>query len=334
MNLTLSDLVNQLKIGAKQTYENMTVFCLLSASEAGVDFITLDDALTNHSLVISEVSEGGSVPQLKVTNPSDKNVLLLDGEEVVGAKQNRVLNATIMIAPKSETIIPVSCVESGRWHYRSKKFESQSRTMSAALRKSKSDSVTRNLEDGRDFMSNQGLVWREIERKYQRMSVDPSPTMAMSDLYETVKVSSEQYLKKFFPVISQIGMIVLIDQEIAGVEILNHFDSFSRNHNKLVNSYVLDAIETNGERFNPGLRSLRFRAGKFLEAASNAEIMHRPSVGLGTDMRLKSKKLTGAGLEYEKQILQLSIFPSMNGDAPANVTPLRRASARRRSTEQ
>jgi hypothetical protein len=37
-----------------------------------------------------------------------------------------------------------------------------------------------NLHKGREFRSNQGVVWDEIEKKYDRMSARPSPTMARS----------------------------------------------------------------------------------------------------------------------------------------------------------
>ena len=62
-----------------------------------------------------EVSRGGSVPELKVVNKSDRMLLILDGEELVGAKQNRIVNTTILIAGNTATVIPVSCVEQGRW---------------------------------------------------------------------------------------------------------------------------------------------------------------------------------------------------------------------------
>ena len=143
--------MSQIKVGAKQSHKNMTLYCLLSAHEAPVDFLTLDEALEREALVITEVNEGGSVAELKVANRSDQKVLLLDGEELVGAKQNRVLNVTILIAPQSETVIPVSCVEQGRWSYRSRQFGSESRAMSAKLKRRKSETVAMNLRQGLNF---------------------------------------------------------------------------------------------------------------------------------------------------------------------------------------
>jgi ARG and Rhodanese-Phosphatase-superfamily-associated Protein domain len=35
-------------------------------------------------------------------------VLILDGEELVGAKQNRIVNVTILVVTQSEIVIPVS----------------------------------------------------------------------------------------------------------------------------------------------------------------------------------------------------------------------------------
>jgi len=69
---------------------------------------------------ITEVSDEGQVPELKIVAKGDKAVLLVDGEELVGAKQNRVLNLTILVPAPSTTTIPVSCVESGRWAPRSR----------------------------------------------------------------------------------------------------------------------------------------------------------------------------------------------------------------------
>ena len=88
------------------------------APEGGVDYLLSDEAIAAGSVTVEEVSEGGSVPDLLVTNPGDSRVLFLEGEELRGAKQNRVLNTSVLVAAHSKTTIPVSCVEQGRWRYR------------------------------------------------------------------------------------------------------------------------------------------------------------------------------------------------------------------------
>jgi hypothetical protein len=65
-------------------------------------------------------------------------VLLLDGEELAGAKQNRVLNTTILLQENSETIIPVSCTEQGRWAYATMEFSESGNIMNRSVRSKKS----------------------------------------------------------------------------------------------------------------------------------------------------------------------------------------------------
>ena len=62
-----------------------------------------------------EVSEEGEVPNLLFENLGSRKVLLVDGDELVGAKQNRIVNVTIWLTPKQKTHIPVTCLEAGRW---------------------------------------------------------------------------------------------------------------------------------------------------------------------------------------------------------------------------
>lgn len=215
MENTLAAYLADIKIGPEQQYKNMAVFSLLANQDAAIEFITLDEAITQGALVITEISESGRVPELKVANNSRQKILLLDDEELVGAKQNRVLNVTILLAPNSETMIPVSCIEQGRWSYASKEFSSANRTMSADLRKKKTQSVHNRVRETGSFASDQGEIWEEINLKFERSHVPPSPTMALSDLFEAKRETSEDYLKNFFPVEKQLGMAVFIDGNIA-----------------------------------------------------------------------------------------------------------------------
>ena len=61
----------------------------------------LDEALQKDYIEIQETSESGSVPELKVLNKCGRKILLLDGEELLGAKQNRILNLSVMVPAKT-----------------------------------------------------------------------------------------------------------------------------------------------------------------------------------------------------------------------------------------
>ncbi|MBC8461243.1 MAG: hypothetical protein H8D67_24940, partial [Deltaproteobacteria bacterium] len=102
--------LEQAKIGRKQTYKNLAIFPILSTYCLDLDYLLLDEALTKDFIEVVEVDKEGAVPELKVINKSPQMVLILDGEEVVGAKQNRIVNTTILIQGNSTIVIPVSCV--------------------------------------------------------------------------------------------------------------------------------------------------------------------------------------------------------------------------------
>jgi ARG/rhodanese/phosphatase superfamily protein len=102
----------------------LRVVPLLGDDDPACEYVTLDEALAAGAITITEVSEEGRIPDLRVRNTGSKPVLIIDGEELVGAKQNRVLNLTVLIGAYTETTIPVSCVEAGRWRHLSRHFVS------------------------------------------------------------------------------------------------------------------------------------------------------------------------------------------------------------------
>ena len=65
-------------------------------------------------LKISELANP-SVQELKVHNPTDKPILVVEGEHFLGGKQNRGVNVSILVPSLSELGIPVFCLERGRW---------------------------------------------------------------------------------------------------------------------------------------------------------------------------------------------------------------------------
>ena len=135
MEKIIGDYLSSIELGDVQQHKNMAVFPLFTSLNHGPEYLTLKEALALGVLVITEISEGGSVPNLKAINKGDLPILLLDGEELAGAKQNRVLNTTILLKEHSETVIPVSCTEQGRWSYRSAEFADSDVIMAQKLLK-------------------------------------------------------------------------------------------------------------------------------------------------------------------------------------------------------
>src|SRR5439155_5689375 len=147
------------EVGPWTTFRNLRVLRLLPAGDRDAAYLTLDEALAQHSVHVVEVNEGGHVPELKLVNEGELAVLLLDGEELLGAKQNRVINLTILAPAHQTRVIPVSCVESGRWHHMSRGFVAAPRAQFAEGRSAKMRHVTSTLMASGSRPSYQYEFW-------------------------------------------------------------------------------------------------------------------------------------------------------------------------------
>jgi hypothetical protein len=268
------------------------------------------------------------VPELKLVNKSAAKVLVVDGEELMGAKQNRIVNASFLIAFLSEIVIPVSCVEQGRWSYRSAKFSSGEKIMPPSLKREYQKNVACSLERGAGYRSDQGMIWNEIEEKARRMKVKSS-TGAMADLFEDQKGKLDDYLKAFHLMDNQVGALFAINGGIVGLESFGHWQTFSKFFKKLIQSYALDALdwlEEGKEEKEVPPADVR----RFLEGVQNAPQKTYPSLGLGENIRFQGPFVSGAALINDGSVLHLSAFQSQDNDEIKPKVPYQRFSQRRR----
>ena len=188
-------LVEALQIGDPQVHGPLVVFPLRLAENGGPGYVTLRQAIAGGQAAITEVSEGGSVPELRVVNKGDRRVLVLDGEELRGAKQNRVLNTSILIGGHSSLVVPVSCTEQGRWSYASREFDASEFVADRQVRYAMKESVSVNLASGVGHRSDQGRVWQEVGALHER-HMTSSPTGAMRDAYQLRKGDLDSVLDR------------------------------------------------------------------------------------------------------------------------------------------
>src|SRR5437763_7568500 len=125
-----------LQLGDPVEHRGIVIAPLFPRHDPVAEYLTLEEALPL-GFRVTEIDAAGSIPELLASNPLDTPVLLYDGEELLGAKQNRILNVTVLVPARSETKIPVSCVEEGRWSARSAHFAPSAHTAYPELRRRK-----------------------------------------------------------------------------------------------------------------------------------------------------------------------------------------------------
>lgn len=296
--------LKEARLGAPRTHSNLAVFPLWTAAPTHRPYMTLDEALTSGKVRVTEVSQHGSVPDLCLVNDSDQPVLLLDGEELRGAKQDRVLNLTIL-APAGKTIVvPVSCVESGRWAQRSAVFTSSDHVLYARIRAEKSAHITGSLGRIGRAQSNQVAVWASIEEKMARLGT-PSRTSAMEDIYQARSGRINDFVAAFNPEPGQTGAVFALNGRVAGIEVFDHPDAFAKMFGKLVRSWALDAIEDSpGDLSAPPIEA----AHAFLDIVVAAEMQSFAAVGQGTDVRLSAAHVSGGAIIDGGRVVHLNAF--------------------------
>jgi hypothetical protein len=304
MDTIIKNILLDLKLEEPQRHKNMSVFPLLTSLDGGPDYTTLKDALEKALLSVTEVTSGGSVPELKVINTGGISVLLLDGEELAGAKQNRVLNTTILIKEKSETVIPVSCTEQRRWSYVSKAFHDSDTVMSPKLRMEKAKTVATSLSSTGQYKSDQGTVWRKIDEQATKAGT-VSETGAMKDTFVQKMADLDEYLKSFRTVPSQKGLLVFIGGEPVGFDFVSKDFVFGLLYPKLIKSYAMEAVlEEKTSEAKPDQQV----AEAFLREAAACEEKKYESVGRGYDYRYESKTMVGSALAVDDKVVHMAFF--------------------------
>ncbi len=305
MNDTLSKTLNQVEFGQPISCSPLHLFPLVGgATPAEEELALLEEAIEDGTLRVEEMDGGGSVPELRVTNSADLPVLILEGDELIGAKQNRVVNSSVLVAAASELILPVSCVERGRWSRGSRALSSGKATPHLSLRRLKSRSVHASLRRGRGHRSDQGAVWEEVDR-LAYFHASPSPTDALQDTRAGLsgRLAAFDALSREIPQDAR-GVVVAIGGRTVALEVLAGPRSFAKVLPKLLAGYALEALEREDDVEPPDPSA----AQGFISEVAAAPREQHPAVGEGSDVRFEGGKTSGYALIAEGLVLHAAAF--------------------------
>ena len=306
----INQTLDTLSLGDPSTFRNLTVFALRADTGFERDYLGLGEAVRTRVARVSEISHGGSVPELMIENTGAKPVLILEGEELVGAKQNRTANVTILVPAGKSLRIPVTCVESGRWAYRGAELEPSQQLHFARGRMSKMASVDASVRATGSRHADQSRVWDDIALKSVRMHVS-APTSAMSEVFEAHRGRLDDYVEAFEASPNQLGAVFAIGDRVEGLELFDCSETLAEMLPKLVRSHAIDALERTASR---GDAPNEDEALGFIESLRQAEFDTYPAVGAGTEVRLQTREIVAAGLATDERLVHLAAFATDRED--------------------
>ena len=330
--------------GASQRHENLTIFPLIAGVQPDLPYLLLGDALGSGAVSIGELGSG-SVPSLVASNKGEVDVLILDGEQLIGAKQNRITNRTIILESITETVIPVSCMEQGRWRHATDEFRSRpkprhapsrvrrkAREVEAAFAASPMQASASVLHQA------QSAVWHEIRDVGVSMGVS-SDTGAMDEIYDRHTESLDDWIAQFPIEDGQVGLLAFLGGRPLAMDVVGSGSLYAHLHERFLGGYCMDALAARGNRKHENGGPAPAAAGRFLAKVGSATRGNAPTAGKGT-YHLLSGPAIGAELtsvvDHEERLVHLSAFPGRsrgagNGaaGAAADTNPIASPSRRR-----
>jgi hypothetical protein len=261
---------------------------------------TLEQGLAAGTVVLTELPQA-TVPTLQVVNNSRLPLLLLDGEEVVGGRQNRVVNTTVLVPGQTTFDLDVTCVEHGRWYEAAPEFKT-GEAVYPTLRGQKARQVAASLAASAGPRADQGVVWDEVaNRQYAAHTI--APTNALHDLYLQRDAELVDAVRQFNLPEGAVGVIATLNGRARCADVFDRPSTLRAYWSRLVRSY---ALETSG----PGVRpdTALGSALRLLSRARRAERQPFPSAGLGGDVRLSGSGITGAALTHAGVVVHTAVF--------------------------
>jgi hypothetical protein len=271
--------------------------------------------------LVKELDAGAAVSRLMIDNPTDLPLLVYEGEEVLGAQQNRLFDSSVLLPAGERLEVQVSCVEQGRWDHRRHREAMHPSPQAAypSLRRRKREAIERHGH------ADQGEVWATVAERLADHDV-PSASAAMSDLFENRRGVLGELSDAVHHVEGQVGAVACVAGVPVALDLVSRPEVFAALLGPLAQGYALDALggEEAVARTAPAV--------EFLHRALDAARRERPTSGMGEGFSMGDARLDGAGLECKGELVQLSAFPADCGgvvSARPNRTRIARPSRRR-----
>ncbi|HEY5143994.1 MAG TPA: DUF6569 family protein [Solirubrobacteraceae bacterium] len=305
----MDTLTTELTLGEPQVVGPLAVFPVFGPPPL-LEYRAFSDAI-EHGAFVKELDRGASVNHLLACNPTNRALLLYEGEQVIGAQQDRAMDGTVLVGAGARVEVPVSCVEQGRWDGRrhDEHFKPAPHADDPSLRRIKRESALRSAEQGLAGRPAQGEVWHVVGSRLRHFGVD-SQSSKFGDLFEQRRGEIGALADDIEPAADQVGALACVGGAPIALDVVSRPQVFRALHERLVRGYALDALSAEPAR---GSVADQAAAGAFLARALTASHRQVPTPGLGRAHALVGPRIVGSMLSHEDELVALCAFPTESG---------------------
>jgi hypothetical protein len=268
----LAALLRRTQVGEVQLLHGLALVALRAEAEPQAgdpEADMLEESIASGLTSVAEVNEAGVVGRVRVTHLGARSLLLLDGEQILGAKQNRIVNASFLVGPGRTVDVPVSCVERGRWASRSRAFAASGTTLTGLARAQKATRVTTSLGLGRGYDADQRAVWRDVDGYLERTQTR-STTAAYHDAYAGRAAEVERVVEGIAPCAGQVGLAAVHAGKLVSVDLFGSSALYAKAWRKVVRGLVAEVYESAAANGHAAARGVVEHALQALERVPTA----------------------------------------------------------------
>ena len=269
------------------------------------DYVSLSEAIEKNYLKIQEVNQSGSVNNLYVYNLSDKYIFMMDGDILEGAKQNRVVNSSVLVPPNSKIDLPVSCVEQGRWSFVSNKFKDSDFIAPVNMRAKKSMRMRDSLREERGHVSDQGEVWSDVHDYSMNFMVN-SPTSNLSDVYKAKENDFKNLIDSFELKPKMNGTAIFIRKNLLAADVFHSPKVFSDYFRKILKGAAFEAAKLKQSDDKPDKSEAYYKTVTLFDRLEESGFTEHEGIGAGKERRFNSNDVSAFELVFKTYQIHLT----------------------------
>jgi len=314
---TIPALIRVLDVGRPVHHNGLTIVPVYARKIAdGTDYTTLEEAVKLKWVEITEV-EGGRVPQAKISNLSQHVLFLMAGEILSGARQDRILAGDVLLNPGTrDLVVPVFCVEQGRWTPASMGFTSKANLGTASLR----------AKAVAQAPAAQSRIWEEVQAQNDKLDV-AAGTGAYQAAFEKKenqdaiavierKIAADLRLGE-----ETVGVVIGLGGRIVSADVFANPLLFKKEWPKILRASALSSLHSG----KPGQLGQE-DAADFLKGLAGKEFRRKAALDLGHELEASDATVLAKALVHKEAVIHFAAFPQEDAgkgfDAPEQRIPV------------